>query len=103
MLKTEQAITVSANELEKFLKEKGFDIGDSAAAFFWPEDFMNDCYKTLCLDCGDTEYEINEETLSYMTLEDIEEDNARIRLENAILQAIREEVGVDEILVDVSW
>lgn len=103
MLKTKQAITVSARELENFLKEKGFDIDDGVAAFFWPSDFMNDCYKTLYLDGGDTEYEINEETLSYRTLEDIEEDNARIRLENAILQVLKEEVGVDTILVDVSW
>lgn len=101
MLKTKQAITVSANELEKFLKEKGFDIDDGVAAFFWPSDFINDCYKTLYLDGGDTEYEIDEETLTYMTLEDIEEVNARIRLENAILQVIKEEVGVDKILVDM--
>ena len=102
MLKTSQKLVVSVDDLETFLKEKGYEI-EEARSFFWPGDFMNDCYKDLYLDNQEEEYQVDEDTLEYMTLEEIEEENAEIRLTNAVLSILKEELGVDRILVDVSW
>jgi hypothetical protein len=102
MLKTSQMLVVSIYDLQDFLKEKGYEI-EEARSFFWPGDFMNDCYKSLALDNLEEEYQADENTLEYMTLEEIEEENAEIRLTNTVLNILREELGVDRILVDVSW
>lgn len=99
MLKTSQMLVVSADDLQDFLNEKGYEI-EEVRSYFWPEDFMNDCYKSLSLE-GQREYD--EEYGLWLTPEQREERNIKIRKENEMYDMLRKELGVNRILVDVSW
>ena len=98
MLKTSQILVVSADDLQDFLNEKGYEI-EEVRSYFWPEDFMNDCYKSLSLEDED-EYD---DECFWLTPEQREERNIKIRKENEMYNMLRKELGVDRILVDVSW
>ena len=98
MLKTSQMLVVSADDLQDFLNEKGYEI-EEVRSYFWPEDFMNNCYKSLSLE-GESEYD---DECSWLTPEEREEENIKIREENKMYDMLREELGVNRILVDVSW
>ena len=81
---------ISAQELrEEIALQYGVEDVDMAS-LFWPEDYMNDCYKSLWIsedaieeDCGD------EENVSLRTL-------IRRHLQDLL-------PGVEDVLVDVSW
>jgi len=98
MLKTSQILVVAADDLQDFLNEKGYEI-EEVRSYFWPEDFMNDCYKSLSLEDED-EYD---DECSWLTPEEREKRNIKIRKENEMYDMLRKELGVDRILVDVSW
>lgn len=67
---------------------------DELRTLFWPEDFMNDCYKTLYFD---DDYDVSENYEG--------EERRRVEAMNKAFEYLRNYFGsnVDSILVDVSW
>ena len=89
-MKVKSMIVISAQDLAEEI-ENQYNVYVEVAPLFWPEDFMNDCYKSLWIseeavqeDDGDDEEEVSQRTLIRRHLQDIFP-------------------GQEEILVDVSW
>ena len=89
-MKVRSMIVITARELEEEIATQ-YNVYVEVAPLFWPEDFMNDCYKSLWYseqavqeDDGDDEEEVSQRTLIRRHLQDIFPDR-------------------EEILVDVSW
>lgn len=89
-MKVKSMIVISALDLEEEI-ENQYNVRVDVAPLFWPEDFMNDCYKSLWIseeavqeDDYGSEEEISQRTLIRRHLQDIFP-------------------GQEEILVDVSW
>ena len=85
---------VEANEIEKAV-ELQYGVNIELAPLMWPEDFQNDCYKSLCFDddmvadCEEDEY-----------------DNEQSRREHLMIYSILRDIfpeNIRTILVDVSW
>jgi hypothetical protein len=99
MIKASDVLNIAREAgYEEFLEEV-----DYIASLFWPEDFMNDCYKDLFID--DESYE--------EICEDIEgcEDEDEMKelvAKKVIIEALRKYcldngIKTDSLLVDVSW
>ena len=92
-------LTIAKNAgYEEFLEEV-----DYVAPLFWPEDYMNDCYKELFID-SDYYEEICED------IEGCEDEDEMKELvaKKVIIEALRKycfdnDIKTDEVLVDVSW
>lgn len=89
-MKVRSMIVISAQDLAEEI-ENQYNVYIEVAPLFWPEDFMNDCYKSLSIseeavqkDDGDDKEEVSQRTLIRRHLQDIFPDR-------------------EEILVDVSW
>ena len=85
---------VEADEIEKAVKLQ-YEVNIKLAPLMWPEDFQNDCYKSLCFDddmvadCEEDEY-----------------DNEQSRREHLMIYSILRDIfpeNIRTILVDVSW
>ena len=103
---------IKASDVLKIAKEAGYEEFlkevDYIAPLFWPEDFMNDCYKELFINdesydevCEDIEVCLNSEDF------DQEEMNELIA-KKVIIIALRDYcfdngIKTDSLLVDVSW
>ena len=79
--------TLQIDDLEEALEAKGIELSQDLRNLFWPEDYINDCYKSL--------YYADDADLKW-------DDNAEVK--NRIYKALREYLpNYKGILVDVSW
>ncbi len=85
---------VEAYEIEKAV-ELQFGVSIEIRSLMWPEDYMNDCYKTLCF---------GEDTIKYNQKNMAEKTNNVYR-ERALVYAVMKDCfpKYEAILVDVSW
>ena len=85
---------IEANEIEKAVKLQ-YGVNIELAPLMWPEDFQNDCYKSLCFD-DDMAAEWEED----------EYYDEQSRREHLMVYSILRDVfpeNIRTILVDVSW
>lgn len=114
-------IVLEVRDIENAFKEKyGYDI--DLRSLMWPEDYINDSYKSLCIidEYKDTiwDYKVNhgmipddmdEETLAYeydhceiIDLNSINDDDIKNKIR--VFNLLREYgFGNEIILIDVSW
>lgn len=106
------AFIISDSDVLKITEEAGYSEAiekvDYVAPLFWPEDFMNDCYKTLCIDdrALDEAIEYVERALDPRCFDEEEHEECVAR--EYIIKALRKyckenNIETDCILVDVSW
>ena len=88
---------------EEFLEEV-----DYIAPLFWPEQFMNDCYKSLSID-SDYYEEICEDIDACLNPENFDQEEMdELIAKKVIIKALRDYcfdngIKTDVVLVDVSW
>ena len=85
---------VEANEIEKAVELK-YGVNIELAPLMWPEDFQNDCYKSLCFD--DDKVAEWEEDEYY----DEQTRKEHLMVYSILRDALPENIRT--ILVDVSW
>lgn len=88
---------------EEFLEEV-----DYIAPLFWPEDYMNDCYKRLSIS-SDYYEEICEDIDDCLNPENFDEEEMnKFIAKKVIIKALRDYcfdngIDTDSLIVDVSW
>ena len=93
-MKYEMMPVINANEIERAV-ELQYGVAIELAPLMWPEDFQNDCYKSLCFD-DDMVAEWEEDTY----------EDEETRREHLLVYSILRDVfpeNIRTVLVDVSW
>lgn len=104
--------TINAFNVFKIAREAGYgeflEEVSYIAPLFWPEDFMNDCYKELFID--DESYdEVCEDIDACLNPEDFDQEEMNeLIAKKVIIKALRDYcfdngIKTDSLLVDVSW
>ena len=93
-MKYEMMPVINANEIERAM-ELQYGVVIELAPLMWPEEFQNDCYKSLCFD-DDMVAEWEEDTYY----------DEKTRREHLLVYSILRDVfpeNIRTVLVDVSW
>ena len=103
---------ITDSDVLKITKEMGYEDAikdvDCVAPLFWPEDFMNDCYKYLGIDDGALDEAIEDVEFALNAYNFDESYHNDCLAKEYIIKALRKycqenHIDTDHILVDVSW
>ncbi len=104
---------INDSDILKIVREANLDpfidgVVDDIAPLFWPEQFMNDCYKELFIDdesydevCKEIDWCLNPENFDQKEMDEL-------IAKKVIIKALRDycvenNIETDSLLVDVSW